>query len=253
MGYALTFPFVRLIGGPSVTIGAYVHYPTVSTDMVKRVKARTAGIEDGGAAKSRLRTQIKLMYVSSTSLADSRYYKIFTSLYATSLLFSEEVMTNSSWTQAHITDLLNKGRNSFLASLLLMDDRTREIRAKNGEIDPKAGCRVAFPPCDTEGLQGLGKLGDRKRELVSLAQFRYVPLLFPESKAYDRPEKEQAKQVQALAILFKDHPEYRSGDKRISLTMMGGTRNAEDKERAEGLKQLASELGVAVGPILILS
>jgi len=56
-----------------------------------------------------------------------------------------------------------------------MDDRTREIRAKNGEIDPKAGCRVAFPPCDTEGLQGLGKLGDRKRELVSLAQFRYVP------------------------------------------------------------------------------
>jgi hypothetical protein len=63
MGYALTFPFVRLIGGPSVTIGAYVHYPTVSTDMVKRVKARTAGIEDGGAAKSRLKTQIKLVYV----------------------------------------------------------------------------------------------------------------------------------------------------------------------------------------------
>jgi len=107
--------------------------------------------------------------------ADDRYYKIFTSLYATSLLFSEEVMTNSSWTQAHITNLLNKGRNSFLASLLLMDDRTREIRAKNGEIDPQAGCRVAFPPCDTEGLQGLGKLGYRKRELVSLAQFRYVP------------------------------------------------------------------------------
>jgi alpha-1,2-mannosyltransferase len=135
----------------------------------------------------------------------------------------------------------------------LMDDRTREIRAKNGEIDPKAGCRVVFPPCDTEGLQGLGKLGDRKRELVSLAQFRYVPLPFPESEADDRPEKEQAKQVQALAILFNDHPEYRSGDKKISLTMMGGTRNAEDKERAEGLKQLASELGVAVSPILMMS
>lgn len=67
MGYALTFPFVRLIGGPGVTIGAYVHYPTVSTDMVKRVKARTAGIEDGGAAKSRLRTQIKLMYANLIS------------------------------------------------------------------------------------------------------------------------------------------------------------------------------------------
>jgi alpha-1,2-mannosyltransferase len=61
MGYALTFPFARLIGGPGLTIGAYVHYPTVSTDMVKRVKARTAGIEDGGAAKSNLRTGVKLV------------------------------------------------------------------------------------------------------------------------------------------------------------------------------------------------
>ena len=200
MGYALTFPFVRLIGGPSVTVGAYVHYPTVSTDMVKRVKARTAGIEDGGAAKSRLKTQIKLTYVNIISWADGRYYKIFTSLYATSLLFSEEVMTNSSWTQAHITNLLNKGRNSFLASLLLMDDRTREIRAKNGEIDPKAGCRVVFPPCDTEGLQSLGKLGDRKRELVSLAQFRYALLSLP------------------IAILMIDRRRNRRNRSRLSLS-----------------------------------
>jgi len=32
--------------------------------------------------------------------------------------------------------------------------------------------------------------------------------------------------------------------------MMGGTRNAEDKERAEGLKRLASELGVSVSPVI---
>lgn len=50
-----------MMAGNSVTIGAYIHYPTVSTDMVKRVKARTAGIEDGGAAKSWLRTQVKLV------------------------------------------------------------------------------------------------------------------------------------------------------------------------------------------------
>jgi alpha-1,2-mannosyltransferase len=61
MGYAFTFPFVRLICGWHMTIGAYVHYPTVSTDMVKRVKARTAGIENGGAAKSWLKTQVKLV------------------------------------------------------------------------------------------------------------------------------------------------------------------------------------------------
>lgn len=155
-------------------------------------------------------------------------------------------MTNSSWTHAHITNLLTKGRTSFLASLLLMDDRTREIRAKNGEIDPKAGCRVVFPPCDTEGLQGLGNLGSRKRELVSLAQFRYVPCLTFMDDTDDRPEKEQAKQVQALAELFKDHPEYQTGDKPVHLTMMGGTRNQEDKARADGLRQLALELGISV-------
>jgi hypothetical protein len=61
MGYAFTFPFARLIAGPSLTTGAYVHYPTVSTDMVKRVRARETGIEDGGASNSWLKRQIKLV------------------------------------------------------------------------------------------------------------------------------------------------------------------------------------------------
>lgn len=105
-----------------------------------------------------------------------RYYRIFTSLYSTSLLFPEEVMTNSSWTQAHIMNLINSGRQSTLAGLLLMDNKTQEVRAKRGEsTDPLARCRVVFPPCDTEGLQKLGKLDSRKREMVSLAQFRWVP------------------------------------------------------------------------------
>lgn len=84
-------------------------------------------------------------------------------------------MTNSSWTQAHITNLVNQGRNSTLAGLLLLDNKTQEIRAKRGEAtDAPARCRVVFPPCDTEGLQKLGGLDKRKREMVSLAQFRYA-------------------------------------------------------------------------------
>lgn len=63
MGYAFTFPLVRLIAGPQIAIGSYTHYPTVSADMVKRVKERTAGVENGGAAKSWARTNIKLLYV----------------------------------------------------------------------------------------------------------------------------------------------------------------------------------------------
>lgn len=61
MGYAFTFPLVRLIAGSQIAIGSYTHYPTVSADMVKRVKARTVGVENGGAAKSWARTKIKLL------------------------------------------------------------------------------------------------------------------------------------------------------------------------------------------------
>lgn len=61
MGYAFTFPLVRLIAGSQIAIGSYTHYPTVSADMVKRVKERTMGVENGGAAKSWARTKIKLL------------------------------------------------------------------------------------------------------------------------------------------------------------------------------------------------
>jgi alpha-1,2-mannosyltransferase len=60
MGYAFTFPFVRLIAGSQIAIGAYIHYPTVSADMVKRVRERVEGVENAGASKSWLRTQVKL-------------------------------------------------------------------------------------------------------------------------------------------------------------------------------------------------
>lgn len=38
MGYAFTFHIVKLLGG--IPIGAYVHYPTISTDMLARVRTR---------------------------------------------------------------------------------------------------------------------------------------------------------------------------------------------------------------------
>jgi alpha-1,2-mannosyltransferase len=61
MGYAFTYPLVRLITGSEVTIGSYIHYPTVSADMVRRVRERSFGVENAGASKSWLRTQIKLV------------------------------------------------------------------------------------------------------------------------------------------------------------------------------------------------
>jgi alpha-1,2-mannosyltransferase len=61
MGYAFTLPLVRLVAGSDIAIGTYTHYPTVSTDMVERVKAGVQGHTNAGASGSKLRTRLKLM------------------------------------------------------------------------------------------------------------------------------------------------------------------------------------------------
>ena len=103
-------------------------------------------------------------------LTSCRYYHVLTALYSTSLLFAKHIMTNSSWTQDHITSLIKYGRDGLLAALLTMDEV-----AMAREMKPKLKCEVVYPPCDTEALVG-SKLQGRKREMISLAQFRYVKL-----------------------------------------------------------------------------
>lgn len=227
MGYGFVLPFVRLVTGGECSIGSYTHYPTVSADMVKRVRERSsAGVENGGVAGSTWRTQAKLVY-----------YAIFTHVYSLALLFSEHTMTNSSWTQAHIQNLLSAAKSSFAASILLMDEAAQQARESRGEstVDERPVCEVVYPPCDTHILTALGNLEKRQRELVSLAQFR--------------PEKDHAKQLQALSILLKSHPEYAAGENRVHLTLMGGSRGPADEARLDALRTLAKKLDIEVREI----
>lgn len=52
MGYAFTFPVVRILSGGHVPVGAYVHYPTISTDMLARVKERKESYANNAAISS---------------------------------------------------------------------------------------------------------------------------------------------------------------------------------------------------------
>jgi alpha-1,2-mannosyltransferase len=93
--------------------------------------------------------------------------------------------------------------------------------------------------------------------LISLAQFR--------------PEKDQAKQLRALAILFERYPRWQdvqvnSGDKKetkvqtgiekagsglnkgVKLVLMGSCRDEADERRIDGLRRLAVDLGIEVRP-----
>eukprot|EP00929_Paragymnodinium_shiwhaense_P114202 TRINITY_DN82531_c0_g1_i1.p1 TRINITY_DN82531_c0_g1~~TRINITY_DN82531_c0_g1_i1.p1 ORF type:complete len:510 (-),score=108.19 TRINITY_DN82531_c0_g1_i1:53-1582(-) len=138
MGYAFTYPLFRLVGG--CRVGCYVHYPTISTDMLMRVKMRDqqAVCNDALVAKSSFLSQLKLMY-----------YHVFAFLYGIAGSFAEVVMCNSSWTRGHIDNLW---------------------------LTPENAISTVYPPCDTSALSALPL--ERKTTswkgplIVSLAQFR---------------------------------------------------------------------------------
>lgn len=50
MGYAFTFYVAIILGG--IPVGAYVHYPTISTNMLERVKSRKTGHTNSDAISS---------------------------------------------------------------------------------------------------------------------------------------------------------------------------------------------------------
>mmetsp|Transcript_66659 Transcript_66659/g.124448 ORF Transcript_66659/g.124448 Transcript_66659/m.124448 type:complete len:509 (-) Transcript_66659:64-1590(-) len=136
MGYAFTYPIFSIFG--ACTVGSYTHYPTISTDMLARVRSRDTGVCNNEAvARSSLRSTLKLIY-----------YKIFAALYSMMGRFADVVLVNSSWTLGHIKDLWK------------IPDRTW----------------LVYPPCDTLALSRLelqrGVLKAGGKLVVSLAQFR---------------------------------------------------------------------------------
>ncbi|KAK1141200.1 asparagine-linked glycosylation protein [Aspergillus melleus] len=102
MGYAFTLAFSKLLF-PSVPTGAYVHYPTISTDMLQSLDDAT-GIQgvNAGAGKG-LRGQIK-----------RKYWLAFARLYGWVGGHVDVVMCNSSWTSAHIRTIWGPSRRTNL-------------------------------------------------------------------------------------------------------------------------------------------
>ncbi|KAH7339450.1 glycosyltransferase family 4 protein [Rhizoctonia solani] len=140
MGYAFTFHVVRWFSGGKTPISAYVHYPTISTDMLARVKSRTSQYNNTNeVAKSELRTNAKVMY-----------YNMFALAYSASLSLAQPIMVNSSWTKSHVEYLLN---HSPIPS------------------GSRKSLSIVYPPCDTQAMASFSLEG-RKKIIMSLAQFR---------------------------------------------------------------------------------
>lgn len=131
-GYAFTYPVARLFGCKVI---CYTHYPTISLDMISRVRDRSSMYNnDASIARSGWLSWCKMIY-----------YTLFSWMYGFVGSCALLAMVNSSWTQSHIEKLWR------------IPSRIKRV----------------YPPCDTTGLQvlPLERLATTPI-FISVAQFR---------------------------------------------------------------------------------
>uniref|UniRef100_A0A8D0L6W9 GDP-Man:Man(3)GlcNAc(2)-PP-Dol alpha-1,2-mannosyltransferase n=1 Tax=Sphenodon punctatus TaxID=8508 RepID=A0A8D0L6W9_SPHPU len=135
MGYAFTLPLFKYLGG--CRVGCYVHYPTISTDMLSVVRSQNARFNNAAViAKYPLLSKLKLVY-----------YYLFAFTYGLVGSCSDVVMVNSSWTLNHILSLWRSG----------------------------ACTSIVYPPCDVQGFLDIPLHAEKnttEHSIISIGQFR---------------------------------------------------------------------------------
>ncbi|XP_022644829.1 GDP-Man:Man(3)GlcNAc(2)-PP-Dol alpha-1,2-mannosyltransferase-like [Varroa destructor] len=133
MGFAFTLPVFKMFGGCQTA--SYVHFSTISTDMLCAVHSRRPGVTNREViCRSRILSIAKLIY-----------YKAFAAIYGwIGCLFSDTTMVNSSWTNGHVSEIWG------------------------------VTCHLLYPPCSVEKFYDLKSIANPEKEfrIVSLAQFR---------------------------------------------------------------------------------
>ncbi|KAL4263266.1 GDP-Man:Man(3)GlcNAc(2)-PP-Dol alpha-1,2-mannosyltransferase [Pleurotus pulmonarius] len=220
MGYAFTFFVVSWLCG--VPVGAYVHYPTISTDMLERVRSRKKWhTNQSRVAESSVLSTVKLLY-----------YRLFMYYYAAALCQASFLMVNSSWTKAHVDSIL-KHSDTMIDTLHWPISFPFRLIVSDHQSPDKAA--IVYPPCDTKELAQF-PLEGRERTILSIAQFR--------------PEKDHLMQLQAFAELLRAYPQYATSAK---LVLIGGARNDEDEARVGALKEEATKLGLQESVVFVVN
>jgi alpha-1,2-mannosyltransferase len=203
MGYAFTLALSKFLF-PNVPTAAYVHYPTISTDMLSSLDSDVSsgqGIH-AGAGKG-LKGDLK-----------KKYWEVFANGYSRAGAYVDVVMTNSSWTRAHIHKLWGPLRAK------------REVKPQPSHED----ISVVFPPVAVSELEEkIDVAANRLPHILYIAQFR--------------PEKNHILILQAFAKLLKSKS--LSETKRPRLIYVGSVReDDDDSKRVYNLRLLARELQI---------
>lgn len=135
MGCAPTYLAARYLMG--CRVGCYVHYPTISTDMLQLVARRETSYNNRAfISKSALLSHIKVVY-----------YRLLAAAYGVAGRASHATMVNSSWTRGHVAEIWGHA--------------TRPA--------------IVFPPCNTSNLCGIA-FADREQLVIFLRLSPLFPL-----------------------------------------------------------------------------
>ncbi|OQD84085.1 hypothetical protein PENANT_c014G10589 [Penicillium antarcticum] len=209
MGYAFTLALCKWLF-PTVPVGAYVHYPTISTDMLASLDDQS-GVQgiNSGAGKG-WKGKIK-----------RRYWQLFARLYGWVGQQIDVVMCNSSWTAAHIRSLWGTGNEN----------------TSNGEGTASSPA-VVFPPtavAELESTIAVDAESEKTRQpvLLYIAQFR--------------PEKNHPLVLRSFARFLQERANNPAcaGQPEPRLVLIGSVRHASpDETHIYNLRLLAHELRI---------
>lgn len=201
MGYAFVLGLSKMLF-PDMPTGAYVHYPTISTDMLDSLDPTSAiGCQGVNAGKG----------VGLKGWGKRNYWKAFASIYSWMGASVDVVMTNSTWTQAHIQKIWGPHR---------------AIRSRQHPI------AVVYPPCAVKELEKEVEVSaeseqQREKVLLYIAQFR--------------PEKNHTLIINSFAEFIKSGSAAAQGAR---LVLVGSVRDDSDSKRVYQLRLLVDELHI---------
>ncbi|KAL4821657.1 hypothetical protein BDW67DRAFT_1189 [Aspergillus spinulosporus] len=213
MGFAFAVAFCKLLF-PSVPTGAYVHYPTISTDMLQSLDDKTGLKGVNAGAGTGLKGTLK-----------RKYWLAFARLYGWIGGHIDVVMCNSSWTSAHIRTIWGPSRHTTSLS-------SQTLKYK----DPV----VVFPPTAVSDIQSTIPVTPesettRTPTLLYIAQFR--------------PEKNHALILRSFARFLERYNKTKdsSTEQRPEpqLILIGTVRpSSPDETHIYNLRLLAHELRI---------
>lgn len=129
-GASFIYPLFKLLS--SSKVAAYVHYPTVSTDMLNLVAGNVASYNNRAIiARNPFLSKLK-----------HYYYIVFAFIYRLTGKCANVIMANSSWTRNHVAEIWN------------------------------TSVTTVYPPCNTSNLTKLGFTNKDRNLIISMAQFR---------------------------------------------------------------------------------